>query len=147
MGYGAPQEPDHRPARRIGGQAVNTPETDSPTGAPPATETPVDLSNSGQSEPANLFREVHDRFDQLEAKFDSKIREDAAREAIVERLHVELQQYKSDLLLQVLRPVLLDLIAMHDDIGKAIKTAGAETSEGTSELNQWLDRFRTDVED
>ena len=50
--------------------------------------------------------------------FEREIRAEATREKVVDRLHAELQEYKQDLLLNILRPVFIDLIQLHDDIGK-----------------------------
>src|SRR5262249_17189248 len=58
------------------------------------------------------------KLDALQTLFDREIRAEATREKVVDRLHAELQEYKQDLLLNVLRPVFVDLIQLHDDIGK-----------------------------
>jgi molecular chaperone GrpE len=109
---------------------------------------PPDALQADESPPLNgdasaLLRELGDRLDRLAVQFDDKIRADAGREAIVERLHAELQEYKSDLVLQVLKPLLLDLIALHDNLGKALEAAG----EDGGPLRQRLEEFRTEVED
>ncbi|MEO6811101.1 MAG: nucleotide exchange factor GrpE [Isosphaeraceae bacterium] len=64
------------------------------------------------------------RLDSLQSAFDREVRAEATREKIVDRLHDELQEYKQDLLLKVLRPVFIDLIQLHDDIGKMIDSQG-----------------------
>ena len=48
------------------------------------------------------------------------IRAEATRERVIDRLHAELQEYKQDFLLKVQRPIFIDLIQLHDDIGKMI---------------------------
>ena len=60
------------------------------------------------------------KLDGLHALFEREVRAEATREKVVDRLHAELQEYKQDLLLNVLRPVFLDLIQLHDDIGKMV---------------------------
>lgn len=56
----------------------------------------------------------------LKGSVDRELRAEAAREKVVDRLHAELQEYKQDLLLSMMRPVFLDLIQLHDDIGKIL---------------------------
>jgi molecular chaperone GrpE len=68
------------------------------------------------------------RLDGLQSQFDREVRAEATREKVVDRLHAELQEYKQDLLLGVLRPVFVDLIQLHDDIGKMV-SAHAEAGE------------------
>lgn len=58
------------------------------------------------------------RFDEMKAFFERETRAEASREKVIDRLHAELQEYKQDLLLSTLRPVFIDLIQLHDDIGK-----------------------------
>ena len=65
------------------------------------------------------------RLDALQALFEREARAESTRERVVDRLHAELQEYKQDLLLKVLRPVFVDLIQLHDDIGK-MAAAGAD---------------------
>ncbi len=57
-------------------------------------------------------------FEELKALFQREIRAETTREKVIDRLHAELQEYKQDLLLNTLRPVFIDLIQLHDDIGK-----------------------------
>lgn len=64
------------------------------------------------------------RLDGLHALFEREIRAEATREKIVDRLHDELQEYKQDLLLKIMRPVFIDLIQLHDDVGKMIDAQG-----------------------
>ena len=111
------------------------------------TALPVGEFPRGKEDASLLLPVLLERLDRLAEKFDGKIREDAGREAIVERLHTELQQYKADLLLQMIKPILLDLIAMHDNLGKALEAAAAEAGEGFRQLRQRLEGFRTEVED
>jgi molecular chaperone GrpE len=80
---------------------------------------------------AALGATLERRLDGLQAQFDREVRAEATREKVVDRLHAELQEYKQDLLLGVLRPVFVDLIQLHDDIGKmaaAHAEAGGESA-------------------
>jgi molecular chaperone GrpE len=53
-------------------------------------------------------------------------RAEETREKVVDRLHAELQDYKNDLLLKLLRPIFLDLVQLHDDLGKRAETSEDE---------------------
>jgi molecular chaperone GrpE len=75
------------------------------------------------------------RLDGLQAQFEREVRAEATREKVVDRLHAELQEYKQDLLLGVLRPVFVDLIQLHDDIGKLVAAQG----EAEGEVRRLLD--------
>ncbi len=61
------------------------------------------------------------RLDAIQSVLERESRAEATRERVVDRLHAELQEYKQDLLLKVQRPIFLDLIQLHDDIGKMIE--------------------------
>src|SRR4029079_9656874 len=67
-----------------------------------------------------LESRIDQRLGGLQSLFDREIRAEATSERIVDRLHAELQDYKQDLLLKVQRPIFVDLIQLHDDIGKMI---------------------------
>jgi molecular chaperone GrpE len=80
------------------------------------------------------------RLDALQTVFEREIRAEATREKVVDRLHAELQEYKQGLLLGILRPVFVDLIQLHDDMGKMV--AAQPESEGESEVARLLDLIR-----
>jgi molecular chaperone GrpE len=93
-----------------------------------------------------LGEELNRRLDGLQTLFEREIRAEATREKVVDRLHAELQEYKQDLLLNVLRPVFVDLIQLHDDIGKMI----AVQTEADGEVRRLLDTmagFQQGIED
>jgi molecular chaperone GrpE len=86
------------------------------------------------------------RLDGLQAAFDREIRAEATREKVVDRLHAELQEYKQDLLLNILRPVFVDLIQLHDDIGKIVANWGTPDGE-TGRLLDLMSGFQQGIED
>ena len=88
------------------------------------------------------------KLDGLLALFDREVRAEATREKVVDRLHAELQEYKQDLLLNVLRPMFVDLIQFHDNIGKmvAAQTIGEENGEARRLLDLMRD-FQQEIED
>jgi len=93
------------------------------------------------------LRGLHNHLDCLDAKFDLKVRDDTVQKAILDRLHGEVQEYKTDLVLQMLKPILLDLIAMYDNLGRSIDVAHATDGDVSPLLVEHLDRLRTEVVD
>ncbi len=88
------------------------------------------------------------RIEALQVQFEREIRAEATREKVVDRLHAELQEYKRDLLLSMLRPIFLDLIQLHDDIGKTIEALA--TGPENAPARSWpevLDGIRQGIED
>jgi molecular chaperone GrpE len=85
----------------------------------------------------------------LQVLFEREQRAEAARERVVDRLHAELQEYKQDLLLKVLRPIFIDLIQLHDDIGKMVESQPATDAETDRALaiRGVLQSLQTGIED
>src|SRR4051794_29493914 len=54
---------------------------------------------------AALGEGLHRKLDGLLSLFERGVRAEATREKVVDRLHAELQEYKQDLLFNVLRPL------------------------------------------
>lgn len=88
------------------------------------------------------------RLDALQQAFDREIRAEATREKVVDRLHAELQEYKHDLLLSTLRPIFLDLVQLHDDIGKMVEAnASGDANAAPARLLDVMRGFQQGVED
>lgn len=62
----------------------------------------------------------------LQDSFDAKIRYDEVRERLVESMSEELAAHREGLYQLQLRPILLDLIAMYDDLSKVIESADSQ---------------------
>ncbi len=94
-----------------------------------------------------LGRDLRAKIDALTTAFDREIRAEGTREKVVDRLHAELQDYKQDLLLNVMRPVFVDLIQLHDDIGKMsasfLDAGGPDREASASEF----EKIRQGIED
>jgi len=91
------------------------------TDAPPS----LDLPSTESAPPSDLATRLETmelgigrKLDALQTAFDREIRAESTREKVVDRLHAELQEYKQGLILGILRPIFIDLIQLHDDIGK-----------------------------
>jgi molecular chaperone GrpE len=116
---------------------------------PVPVEIPLPASSSASAE-LLAIRELNEallkRMGELQAAFDREVRAEAAREKVIDRLHAELQEYKQDLLLNTLRPVFIDLIQLHDDIGKLIQSQESDEGHATR-LSETMRGFQQGIED
>jgi len=89
------------------------------------------------------------RLDALQTTFERELRAEATRERVIDRLHAELHEYKQDFLSKVQRPIFIDLIQLHDDIGKMDGSRPAPDAE--PERNQAvravIESIQTAIED
>ena len=124
---------------------------------PDGEHAPIDAS-PGQAEPvpgvdllsafALLGDRLESRLDRLQKTIEREIRAETTREKVVDRLHAELQEYKQDLLLNTLRPVFMDLIQLHDDIGKVAVLPEGESGPGAlKRLVDLMEGFQQGIED
>ena len=58
---------------------------------------------------------LRDQFTSLKNEFVSKLKYDAHKDQIIDRLHQELQGFKNGILEKLIRPIVMDLIHLHDD--------------------------------
>jgi molecular chaperone GrpE len=97
----------------------------------------------------DLAERLSGRLDALQTTFERELRAEATRERVIDRLHAELQEYKSDLLLKIQRPIFVDLIQLHDDIAKMVEakaSTSGESDAGTG-LRRLLESVQTAIED
>ena len=80
------------------------------------------------SEDAEQKPEIIEKLNQLEEKMDmlntlfiKKIQHTTHEEKIVDQMHGELQKYKDDMYSQLVRPILLEIIAVRDSIHRMSK--------------------------
>jgi len=101
--------------------------TDSPEEVVPPTE-----SIDDRLLPAieALGQAMLEKIEGLQTQFEREIRAEATREKVIDRLHAELQEYKQGLHVSLLKPVFIDLIQLHDDIGKMTEASTEEDREG-----------------
>jgi molecular chaperone GrpE len=117
-------------------------------------ESPLETPLATNSQPLfdaieNLANRLGGRIDALQTAFDRELRAEANRERVIDRLHAELQEYKQDLLLKIQRPIFVDLIQLHDDIGKMVdaKPKGDEDLERAQSLRAVVASIQTAIED
>jgi molecular chaperone GrpE len=127
-------------------EVIATDQAGVPSAEPPPLPGPVaDLAPVLEAVAA-LGATLERRLDALQAQFDREVRAEATREKVVDRLHAELQEYKQDLLLGVLRPVFVDLIQLHDDIGKMVAAQG-EVEGAVLRLIEVMQGYQQAIED
>lgn len=83
------------------------------------------------------------------AAFDEKLRYDQAQQTQLDRLHAELQEYRSDLLAKATRPLVYGMIRIHSDIGRLCSALCQEeemAEERASRTIELLRSLREDVE-
>jgi len=147
------------------GQAPPAPQTVEPPAAePPAAETPAVETPAAEPPPAEApaaettpppwsaaLDPVLDALRDLQQSFDDKLRYDEAREQIITQLHQEVQQYRQDLHLKILRKALTDMIDIHDEIGKTVRAFREKIAKGDSvavdAVLRSVEGLQVDVED
>jgi molecular chaperone GrpE len=149
---GGEEQPSTEP-----GHPLEFPEPGEDRPADSTSEVPrvaADLEPSRPESPARIIaaisqigRLVEEKLATLQASFEREVRAEATRERTVDRLHAELQEYKHDLLLKVQRPIFLDLIQLHDDIGKMIEAQQCEEAEKPAYVRSALESIRTAIVD
>ena len=87
-------------------------------------ETAIDHPPTVEGTPQPGLADVLAEVQGLRDMFESKIRYDEVRARQVEALHSELEQYRRGLTHEFLRPVLTDLVRLHDDL--AVQADGAD---------------------
>lgn len=75
-----------------------------------------DIVNTLNSNLESLRKQL----DNLEDEFKSKIKYNQHKEKIIDELHRELQAYKNDLIKSQVRPVIMDIIHVIDNINKLV---------------------------
>lgn len=101
-----------------------------------------------QERPVDLPRLLAGLESRLLAAFDEKLAIDSHKDKQIDRLHDELQAYKSDLVAKAIRPMVSTLIQVHADAVRLVDTipnqdADKLTAERIAAL---FDSFRLDIE-
>ena len=83
-----------------------------------------EIETKKSEEPKLLHGEIavlSERIMSLEKLFNAKIMHSEHEKKIVDQMHRELQKYKDDMYAQLIKPILLDVIAIRDSILKQLK--------------------------
>jgi molecular chaperone GrpE len=94
------------------------------------------FANQNDTELNNILLTVQRLEQKLESSmsqvlnvFEQKIAFDAVKQQQIDRLHAELQEYRTDLIAKTNRPIVNGLIRLHDDIGKLIERQKSKPTE------------------
>ena len=81
--------------------------------------------------------------------FNRKLAFDTFKEKQIDRLHEELQGYKSDLLLKAAQPLIAAIIKLHSDVGRIISGISREdpTKLTVEQIIGFFDSFRDEIVD
>ena len=85
--------------------------------------------------PADLLAELRE----LRECFDAKIRYDQAKERQIEALHEELQAHRQGLYQQIMRPVLIDLIDIYDEMSGLLAGPDGAVPDGLGFLAEMVE--------
>ncbi|MFD9942439.1 nucleotide exchange factor GrpE [Nonomuraea sp. NPDC059023] len=92
---------------------------------------------------------VLEELGRLQRAFEAKIRYDSGRERVIETMSAELEKHRAGFQQALLRPVLLDLVSLHDDLTRAVEDGGApaETTGGLAYVRDTVEQIlaRNDV--
>ncbi|WP_240907053.1 nucleotide exchange factor GrpE [Paludisphaera rhizosphaerae] len=126
-------------------EGVVQPEPEPTPGPPVEPEAPPLAAFAGEIREAvaKLGEDLGKKLAGLQGQFDREVRAEANRERIVDRLHAELQEYKQDLLMKMQRPIFVDLIQLHDDVGKMAAALAPEAHD----FRGTLESIQTALED
>ena len=89
--------------------------TTAPKEGPPAAAT-----NPADTSLARLEARIEAGIAEVLAEFRGKLAYDATKQEQVDRLHAELQGHRADLVGKAVKPLLLGLVRLHDDVGKVL---------------------------
>ena len=111
------------------------------------------VGNDGPGKAPDRAADVPELLSSLEMRlldaFNQKLTYDNFKEKQIDRLHEEIQGYKSDLILKAVRPLLTTLIKLHADVGRLISGLSREdTAKLTAErIIGFFDSFRDEIVD
>lgn len=118
-------------------------ENTQPETTPSATE---DTSKVGAAVADNidhLIQEMHN----LREDFDTKVKYDESKERTIDALHKELQTYREGLHYKILRPIIMDLISMHDDLDRILEDIASKEYGISQTMLRNLQSFQESIEE
>lgn len=113
---------------------------------------PPDGPLNDQPDSDKLLREIerlHDKLAVLEEEFAGKLKYDAHKDKIIDKLHQELQEYKEDIVKKHILSVVLDVVKVADDIRKwlAYFRSLDVSQRDPVKLFRYLEAIPSDLED
>ncbi len=112
-----------------------------------AAETPS-LPESVVRELADLRQLLEESSGTLLRAFEDKLAFDSSKDKQIDALHDELQKHKRGLLAKMIRPLLVGLVRLHDDLGRMVEDLRREPPEELTPERFYdvLEGFQDDVE-
>lgn len=101
---------------------------------------------SAEPEIQHGIQQVLEAIQSLRYDFETKIKYDETKERQITLLHNELQEHRQGLHFRILRPLLLDLIALYDDIAKLLEST-AEESLTANQSRRNLESIQRSIEE
>lgn len=101
---------------------------------------------SAEPEIQRGIQQVLEAIQSLRHDFETKIKYDETKERQITLLHNELQEQRQGLHFRILRPLLLDLIALYDDIAKLLEST-AEESLTANQSRRNLESIQQSIEE
>ncbi len=102
-----------------------------------------------QGAESTVLTGIQTQLDHLQKEFQSKLKYDAHKDKMIDKLHKELQEYKGDILKKYLQSMIMDIIQMIDNVKKlAAHYSAQDPSENDPEkLLRLLEGIPSDLED
>jgi len=106
-------------------------------------------ADSAPKSQADLSAQLSNLEARLLDAFNQKLAFDTFKEKQIDRLHEELQGYKSDLLLKAAQPLIAAIIKLHSDVGRLISGISREdpTKLTVEQIIGFFDSFRDEIVD
>lgn len=116
--------------------------------APIDTEDEESLIEIASSVGLHILADLHTVYEEMQhlrQDFDTKIKYDVSKGQLIDSLHHELQVYREGFHFKILRPLFMDLIAMHDDLCKLIEDPLLQEEQG--QFSRTLQSFLETIEE
>ena len=96
--------------------AVAAPSDVEETSSGMAPDSVSSLLQAGMDSMQQVLASINNSVSRLQTDFDTKIKYDESKERTIDALHRELQDYREDLSFKILRPLIMDLVSLYDDL-------------------------------
>lgn len=118
------------------------------TPAAPATPAPFEVVLKAADGLAQAQAKALERLERIETDFVARFKSDEKLQGAFDKLYVEMQQYKDDFVFQAQKPLLVDLVVLHDRMTEAIDKAEGAAKDALDTLREQLLEmlYRRDVE-
>lgn len=93
-----------------------------------------------------LVEQLGVNINQLQDDFDQQIKTTNKDNETIDALHRELESYRQDLALKILQPLIFDLVALYDDLGRMLNGYGAEQGDEIAGVLGEVEGVRIDIQ-